>query len=445
MQTVTFDSAHIHPFVSPDEFIAVRQEAFTAQQSLFRATCRGNDFLGWLDLPLQTGFAGIRQAAEELRACARYLVVIGIGGSYLGARAVIEALSSSFRHPDGEGMQVLFAGHHIGEDYYAELLDFLADKSFALCVISKSGTTTEPAIAFRLLKAYLEQQVGRDEARRRIVAVTDAARGALHDLAQQEGYRTFAIPDNVGGRFSLLTPVGLLPIAAAGFDAEALLAGAAAMRSLCTDCPDNPALRYAAARTALYRKGYSVEILANFHTKLHYVTEWWKQLFGESEGKEHRGIFPAGADFTTDLHSMGQYIQQGPRTLIETVISVSSPCRRMAIPHDPDNLDRLNFLAGMRVDEVNKMAELGTRIAHVDGGVPNMAFRLPELNAHTLGQLFYLFELACGISGCMLGVNPFDQPGVEDYKNNMFALLGKPGYEQASRDIKIKLENSGTL
>ncbi len=292
MQTVTFDSAHIHPFVSPDEFTAVRQEAFTAQQSLFRATCRGNDFLGWLDLPLQADFAGIRQAAEELRACARYLVIIGIGGSYLGARAVIEALSSSFRHPDGEGMQVLFAGHHIGEDYYAELLDFLADKSFALCVISKSGTTTEPAIAFRLLKAYLEQQVGRDEARRRIVAVTDAARGALHDLAQQEGYRTFAIPDNVGGRFSLLTPVGLLPIAAAGFDAEALLAGAAAMRSLCTDCPDNPALRYAAARTALYRKGYSVEILANFHTKLHTSPNGGNNSSAKAKARSTAASFP---------------------------------------------------------------------------------------------------------------------------------------------------------
>lgn len=445
MQSVTFDATHLHPFVSPEELAALRQEAFTAQQSLFRGTCRGNDFLGWLDLPLHADLAAIRQAAEELRARAEILVVIGIGGSYLGARAVVEALSGTFRRAEEGGMQILFAGHHIMEDYYGELLEYLEDKSFALCVISKSGTTTEPAIAFRLLKAQLERRFGCDEACRRIVAVTDSARGALHDLALREGYRTFAIPDNVGGRFSVLTPVGLLPIAAAGLDVEALLAGAAAMRERCIDNPDNPALRYAAARTALYRKGYSVEILADFHAKLHYVIEWWKQLFGESEGKEHRGIFPAGADFTTDLHSMGQYIQQGPRILMETVISIAAPRRRVTIPHDPDNLDRLNFLAGKRVDEVNKMAELGTRIAHIDGGVPNMEIRLPELNAHALGQLFYLFELACSISGCMLGVNPFDQPGVEDYKNNMFALLGKPGYEQASNDLKTKLENSGML
>ena len=301
------------------------------------------------------------------------------------------------------------------------------------------STTTEPAIAFRLLKELLEKKVGREEAGRRIVAITDASKGALRTLADQEGYKTFVIPDNVGGRFSVLTPVGLLPIAIAGFDVRDLVKGAVEMRQMCLEGEQNIAVEYAVARTALYRKGYAVELLANFNPKLHYITEWWKQLYGESEGKEHKGIFPAGADFTTDLHSMGQYIQEGVRMLMETVISVEKPEYKVEIPSDQANLDKLNFLAGKRVDEVNKMAELGTQIAHVDGGVPNMKVLMPALNALYIGQLFYFFELACGISGCMLGVNPFDQPGVEAYKNNMFALLEKPGYEEASKAIKAKL------
>ena len=367
------------------------------------------------------------------------VVVIGIGGSYLGARAVIEALSDSFHNYGNADMKVIFAGHNIGEDYYHELMNYLKDKEFGICVISKSGTTTEPAIAFRLLKELLEKKVGREEAGRRIVAITDASKGALRTLADQEGYKTFVIPDNVGGRFSVLTPVGLLPIAIAGFDVRDLVKGAVEMRQMCLEGEQNIAVEYAVARTALYRKGYAVELLANFNPKLHYITEWWKQLYGESEGKEHKGIFPAGADFTTDLHSMGQYIQEGVRMLMETVISVEKPEYKVEIPSDQANLDKLNFLAGKRVDEVNKMAELGTQIAHVDGGVPNMKVLMPALNALYIGQLFYFFELACGISGCMLGVNPFDQPGVEAYKNNMFALLEKPGYEEASKAIKAKL------
>ncbi len=383
--------------------------------------------------------ADIEKTAADLRARTQVVVVIGIGGSYLGARAVIEALSDSFHNYGNADMKVIFAGHNIGEDYYHELMNYLKDKEFGVCVISKSGTTTEPAIAFRLLKELLEKKVGREEAGRRIVAITDASKGALRTLADQEGYKTFVIPDNVGGRFSVLTPVGLLPIAIAGFDVRDLVKGAVEMRQMCLEGEQNIAVEYAVARTALYRKGYAVELLANFNPKLHYITEWWKQLYGESEGKEHKGIFPAGADFTTDLHSMGQYIQEGVRMLMETVISVEKPEYKVEIPSDQANLDKLNFLAGKRVDEVNKMAELGTQIAHVDGGVPNMKVLMPALNALYIGQLFYFFELACGISGCMLGVNPFDQPGVEAYKNNMFALLEKPGYEEASKAIKAKL------
>ncbi len=336
-------------------------------------------------------------------------------------------------------MKVIFAGHNIGEDYYHELMTYLSDKEFGICVISKSGTTTEPAIAFRLMKEMLESKVGKAEAGKRIVAITDAKKGALRTLADQEGYKTFVIPDNVGGRFSVLTPVGLLPIAVAGFDIKALVKGAVDMRKECLENAQSVAIEYAAARTALYKKGFAIELLANFNPKLHYITEWWKQLYGESEGKENKGIFPAGVDFTTDLHSMGQYIQQGPRMMMETVISVEKTAHKVEIPFDEANLDKLNFLAGKRVDYVNKMAELGTRIAHVDGGVPNMLIQMPELTAEYIGQLFYFFELACGISGCMLGVNPFDQPGVEAYKNNMFALLDKPGYEEASKAIKSRI------
>ncbi|CDA22348.1 glucose-6-phosphate isomerase [Bacteroides sp. CAG:144] len=356
---------------------------------------------------------------------------------------VIEALSDSFSHlkPAG-GTQVLFAGQNIGEDYLYELQELLRGKQFGLINISKSGTTTEPAIAFRLLKKQLEDQVGKAEARKRIVAVTDAARGALRKLADMEGYKTFVIPDDVGGRFSVLTPVGLLPVAVAGFDIRQLVAGAADMEKACgEDVPaeSNIALQYASARNLLYRGGKKIEILVNFNPKLHFLAEWWKQLYGESEGKDHKGIFPASVDFTTDLHSMGQWIQDGERMIFETVVSVKGMKHELSIPTDEENLDGLNFLAGRRIDAVNKMAELGTQIAHVDGGVPNMKIELPAITEYYLGQLIYFFEKACGVSGYMLGVNPFDQPGVEAYKKNMFALLDKPGYEAESRAIKSRL------
>lgn len=443
MNSIKFDYSHICNFVKKEEISALFPEAKNALESLKNGSCKGNDFLGWLDLPTRTGAAelnDIENTARELRARTNVVVVIGIGGSYLGARAVIEALADSFHNFGDTGMKVIFAGHNIGEDYYHELMNYLSDKEFGICVISKSGTTTEPAIAFRLLKEMLEKKVGKAEAGKRIVAITDAGKGALRTLADQEGYKSFVIPDNVGGRFSVLTPVGLLPIAIAGFDIKALVKGAAEMQQECLGNQGGIALEYAAARTALHRNGYAVELLANFNPKLHYITEWWKQLYGESEGKEHKGIFPAGVDFTTDLHSMGQYIQQGPRMMMETVISVENSQYKVEIPADEANLDKLNFLAGKRVDAVNKMAELGTRIAHVDGGVPNMLVSMPVLNAEYIGQLFYFFELACGISGCMSGVNPFDQPGVEAYKNNMFALLDKPGYEAASKEIKARLK-----
>lgn len=442
MENLKFDYSKICNFVSKAEIEALYPEAQKALNALKNGSSKGSDFLGWLNLPVDITsehLADIENTAAELRARTQVVVVIGIGGSYLGARAVIEALSGSFHNYGPSDMKVIFAGHNIGEDYYHELMDYLQDKEFGLCVISKSGTTTEPAIAFRLLKEMLEKKVGRAEAGKRIVAITDASKGALRTLADQEGYKTFVIPDNVGGRFSVLTPVGLLPIAIAGFNIRELVQGAVEMRKSCIDDDKSMAAEYAMARTALYRKGYAVELLANFNPKLHYITEWWKQLYGESEGKENKGIFPAGVDFTTDLHSMGQYIQEGVRMLMETVISVEKPDYKVEIPSDAANLDKLNFLAGKRVDEVNKMAELGTQIAHVDGGVPNMKVMLPALNARYIGQLFYFFELACGISGNMLGVNPFDQPGVEAYKNNMFALLEKPGYEEASKAIKAKL------
>lgn len=442
MNTVKFDYSKVCNFVSKEEVAALYPQAHRALKSLKDGSCKGNDFLGWLDLPANistTHLNDIEKTAADLRSRTEIVVVIGIGGSYLGAKAVIEALSGSFHNFGKADMKIVFAGHNIGEDYYHELVEYLDNKQFGICVISKSGTTTEPAIAFRLLKDLLESKVGREEAGKRIVAITDEKKGALRILADQEHYKTFVIPDNVGGRFSVLTPVGLLPIAIAGFDIKALVKGAVDMRKLCLEDENNMAVEYAAVRNALHRKGFKVELLANFNPKLHYITEWWKQLYGESEGKELKGIFPAGVDFTTDLHSMGQYIQEGARMLMETVISVEKSNYKVEIPADKADLDKLNFLAGKRVDAVNKMAELGTRIAHVDGGVPNMLVTMPEISAEYLGQLFYFFELACGISGCILGVNPFDQPGVEAYKNNMFALLEKPGYEEATRQIKAKL------
>ncbi|ATR96444.1 glucose-6-phosphate isomerase [Porphyromonas gingivalis] len=415
---------------------------------LDNGTGRGSDFLGWVHLPssiTEEELNAVEAAATILRERCDYVINVGIGGSYLGARAVIEALQNSFEayRSDRENPVILYAGNNIGEDYLSELLQFLRDKRFGIIYISKSGTTTEPAIAFRLLKGLLESQVGREDARERIVAVTDSDKGALRRMADEEGYRSFVIPDNVGGRFSVLTPVGLLPVAVAGFDIRRLVRGAADMQAMtASDIPfsDNPALRYAAARNALYAEGKKIEILANFHPKMHYIGEWWKQLFGESEGKEEKGIFTATVDLTTDLHSMGQWMQEGERTIFETVISVENQDTCLTIPSDSADLDGLNFLAGKRVDEVNKMAELGTRLAHVDGGVPNIRIILPQLDAYYIGQLFYFFEKAVGVSGYMLGVNPFDQPGVEGYKNNMFALLNKPGYETESAAMAGRLK-----
>ena len=422
--------------VSKSEVFALEDKAKNGIEMLHKGTGKGNDFLGWLHLPseiTEAHLADLEAAAKQLKDRCEIVVVIGIGGSYLGAKAVIEALSDSFeflRH-EHKNPIILFAGQNIGEDYLFELQSLLKDKAFGIVVISKSGTTTEPAIAFRLLKEQLEAQVGKEEAKHRIVAITDAKKGALRKLADTEGYKTFVIADNVGGRFSVLTPVGLLPIAIAGFDIRALVAGAIAMEKACGEnipFAENPAAIYAATRNALYQSGKKIEILVNFNPKLHFFSEWWKQLYGESEGKENLGIFPASVDFTTDLHSMGQWIQEGERSIFETVISA-----------DKENLDGLNYLAGKRVDEVNKMAELGTQIAHVDGGVPNLKLIIPELSENYLGQLIYFFEKACGISGYILGVNPFNQPGVEAYKRNMFALLNKPGYEEESKAIQARI------
>lgn len=414
-----------------------------AQQALENGTCPGSDFLGWMHLPSSITpdfLAEIKACAEVLRHNCDTIVVAGIGGSYLGARAVIEALGNQFEWltNDGRNPVILFAGNNIGEDYLYELCEYLKGRKFGVINISKSGTTTETALAFRLLKKQCEEQRGKDVAKKVIVAVTDAKKGAARVTADQEGYTSFIIPDNVGGRFSVLTPVGLLPIACAGFDIDALVKGAADMEAQCGD-NDNIATRYAAVRNALYQAGKKVEILVNYQPKLHFMNEWWKQLYGESEGKEGKGIFPAAVDFTTDLHSMGQWIQEGERTIFETVISVEKPRHTVLFPSDDENLDGLNFLAGKRVDEVNKMAELGTLLAHVDGGVPNLRIVMPELNEYYLGQLIYFFERACGVSGLLLEVNPFDQPGVEAYKKNMFALLGKPGFEAETEALKARL------
>ncbi|GHT61409.1 glucose-6-phosphate isomerase [Bacteroidia bacterium] len=436
MKQIALSIDKVLDFVPQEQIFSLASSAQAANLLLENGTGKGNDFLGWLHLPSSITLSvidDIQKTADWLRSQCEVVVVIGIGGSYLGAKAVIEALSGAFENKKTE---VVYAGHNIGEDYLHELSEFLAGKSFGIINISKSGTTTEPALAFRILKKQLEEAVGKEEAKNRIVAVTDAARGALHTLADKEGYKTFVIPDNVGGRFSVLTPVGLLPIAVAGINIKALLEGSVAMeKATGTDIAfeNNPAAIYAATRNLLYRQGKKIEILANFNPKLHYVSEWWKQLYGESEGKEHQGIFPASVDFTTDLHSMGQWIQDGERTIFETVISVAHPEYHVEVPVDEEDLDGLNYLAGKRVDYINKMAELGTQIAHVDGGVPNIKIELPELNEYYLGALLYFFERACGISGYLLGVNPFDQPGVETYKKNMFALLKKPGYE----NIKI--------
>lgn len=446
MKTISVDIKDVFSTVTPSTVSALDEKAAEALDKVMNGTGAGSDFLGWVNLPTDTTDAlldDIIATAERLRATCDTVVAIGIGGSYLGAKAVIEALSDSFASlragVQGEP-KVLFAGQNIGEDYLYELQDYLKDKRFGIIVISKSGTTTEPAIAFRLLKEQLEHQLGKDEARARIVAITDAKRGALRTLATEEGYKTFVIADNVGGRFSVLTPVGLLPIAVAGFDIRALIDGAVDMeKATAAADPSNPAFLYAETRNALYQAGKKIEILVNYNPKLHYFGEWWKQLYGESEGKDHLGIFPAAVDNSTDLHSMGQWIQDGERTIFETVLSVEESRYFKEIPADEANLDGLNYISGMRIDHVNKMAELGTRLAHIDGGVPNLRISIPALEEKYLGQLIYFFEKACGISGYMLGVNPFNQPGVEDYKRNMFALLAKPGYEKETEAIRSRI------
>ncbi len=442
---IELDVKNVYDAAPASAIAALEPEAKAALDHVIKKDAAGNDFLGWVDLPTRTDAAlidDINASAAALRKSCEVVVSIGIGGSYLGAKAVIEALSDSFAAYGHrrQGPVMLFAGQNIGEDYLNELQDYLKDKNFGIIVISKSGTTTEPAIAFRLLKEQLEAKIGKAEAAKRIVAITDAKRGALRKLADEEGYKTFIIEDSVGGRFSVLSPVGLLPIAVAGFDIKALIAGAQQMEAALTKPgSDNMAMTYAATRNALYRAGKKIEILVNYNPKLHFFAEWWKQLYGESEGKDHKGIFPAAVDFTTDLHSMGQWIQDGERSIFETVLSVENPDSQTIIPEDKDNLDGLNYIAKLRVDYVNKMAELGTRLAHVDGGVPVMRITIPAIKELYLGQLIYFFEISCGISGYMLGVNPFNQPGVEAYKRNMFALLAKPGYEEETKAIRAKL------
>jgi len=447
MQNIKLSIDKAFGFVSEQKVAAYKEQIAAANAALHNGTGKGNDFLGWLNLPSSIDnelLTDIENTAKTLRENCEIVVVIGIGGSYLGAKAVIDALSNSFDwlQTDRKAPVVVYAGQNIGEDYLYELQELLKTKKFGIISISKSGTTTEPALAFRLLKTQLENQQGKAQAQKLIVAITDKSRGALRTLAVQEGYKTYVIEDNVGGRYSVLTPVGLLPIAVAGFDIRQLVAGAVTMEKTCgleTSFEENPAAQYAAVRNELYKNGKKIEILVNFHPKLHFIGEWWKQLYGESEGKDNLGIYPASVDLTTDLHSMGQWIQEGERSIFETVISIQETNFTTVFPHDEKNLDGLNFLAGKRVDEVNKMAELGTQIAHIDGGVPNLKIELPKLNEYYLGELLYFFEKACGISGYVLGVNPFDQPGVEAYKKNMFALLEKPGFEAETKAIKARI------
>lgn len=434
-------------FISPDIFDTYKQATEQLNNALHKKSGRGSDYTGWVNLPFEISnefLTEVEDTAKTIRAKnIDIYVVIGIGGSYLGAKAVVDALSNNFAHLKGDKPSILFAGQNISEDYMAELRDLLKDKEWATCVISKSGTTTEPALAFRILKQDLEEKYGKAEAQSRICAVTDASKGALKTLANEENYKTFVIPDDVGGRYSVLTPVGLIPIAVAGFNIRALVNGAKEMASATnTSVPfeKNIACQYAAARHALYTEGKKIEILVNYQPKLHYIAEWWKQLYGESEGKDGKGLFPASVDFSSDLHSMGQYIQEGERLLFETVISVENPDNKVLIPEDKDNLDKLNFLVGKNIDYVNKMAELGTQIAHVDGDVPNIKVEIERLDEYSLGQLIYFFEKACGISGYLINVNPFDQPGVEAYKKNMFALLEKPGFENETKMLKDRIK-----
>jgi glucose-6-phosphate isomerase len=448
METLKIKIDKIFDFVKKEDVYGYEAEIKKHNQALHDKTGKGNDFLGWVNLPSSITDKEIKEiedVAETFKKKCEVVVVVGIGGSYLGAKSVIEALSNSFSHlkKKHDNPVVLFAGQNISEDYIAELIETLEDRKYGIVVISKSGTTTEPAIAFRILKDHLENKVGKEAAKKLIVAITDAKRGALRTAATQQGYKTFVISDDIGGRFSVLTPVGLVPIAIAGFDIRQLINGARHMEA--QTAPEvafeqNPSAMYAAARNALYKKGKKIEVLVNYNSKLIYVSEWWKQLYGESEGKENKGIFPASVNFTADLHSMGQYLQEGERSIFETVITINEPDSNVAVPFDKENLDGLNFLAYKRIDEVNKMAELGTLLAHIDGGVPNMIVSINRISEYNIGQLFYFFEKACGISGYILGVNPFDQPGVEAYKKNMFALLEKPGFEAETEKLKARLE-----
>ena len=422
MINLKFNYNNALDFVSIDQVLSYQDKLDTQFKAIREKSGKGSDFLGWVDLPDGTGqdlLEKIEQVAQTLRKKSEIFVVIGIGGSYLGSRAVIEALSHHFAHLKQDGPAILYAGQNISEEYMVDLLEILDKKDYSLTVISKSGTTTEPAVAFRILKSHLEEKYGLEEARSRIIAITDKSRGALKQLATEEGYETFVVPDDVGGRYSVLTPVGLLPIAVAGFDIHELLNGAKAMKdhiSVSKAIDVNPVSAYAAIRNALYESGKTTEIMVNYEPRLFYITEWWKQLYGESEGKENKGIFPAGVGFTTDLHSMGQYIQEGLRNIFETVLSVEKPAKEMKVPADKKDLDGLNYIAGKPIHEVNHMAEIGTTLAHIDGGVPNLKITIPEINEYNLGELIYFYEMACAVSGYILDVNPFDQPGVEAYK-----------------------------
>lgn len=445
---ITFDYSLASPFIREDELDLMKASVAAARETLEKRTGAGNDFLGWIDLPVdydKEEFARIQKAAEKIQSDSEVLVVIGIGGSYLGARAAIEFLRHCFYNSVDKSVrktpEIYYAGNSISGTYLSQLIETIGDRDFSVNVISKSGTTTEPAIAFRVFKEMLENKYGKEEAAKRIYATTDKERGALKSLATEEGYETFVVPDDVGGRFSVLTAVGLLPIAASGADISKLMEGAQSMRKLCSESAieDNDAIQYAAVRNILYKKGKSVEVLANYEPIFHYVAEWWKQLYGESEGKDQKGIFPASVDLTTDLHSMGQFIQDGSRIMFETVMELEKPSLDITVKEAENDLDGLNYLSGKTLDFVNKSAMRGTQLAHTDGNVPNLIIRIPEQNEFYLGELFYFFEYACGISGYLLGVNPFNQPGVENYKRNMFALLGKPGYEELSKELLARL------
>ena len=443
MKNISIDISKVYDFVTKEKIYSFNQKIKEHHASILNKTGKGNDFLGWVNLPSeidQNILRSIEQIVSKFKNNIDVFVVIGIGGSYLGSRAVIEALSHNFSGlKRNEYPIILYAGQNISEDYLKDLLEVLDEKEYAMTVISKSGTTTEPAIAFRILKTHLENKYGKAEAKNRIIAITDESKGALKKLATDKGYQTFVVPDDVGGRYSVLTPVGLLPIAVAGFDIRKLVEGAKSMQDLNSktySIDENPMALYAAVRNALYNNNKGVEILVNYLPNLYYFTEWWKQLYGESEGKEGKGIFPAGVNFTSDLHSMGQYIQEGQRILFETVLSVENANKKLVVPVDENDLDGLNYIAGKRLHKVNQMAELGTMLAHVEGGVPNVKIKIPEVSEFYLGQLIYFFEMACAISGYILDVNPFDQPGVEAYKKNMFALLEKPGFEKETEEIK---------